>query len=94
MTLKEEIADGIQAEQLLSNPVYRKSLDKVKNGVIQAMSESPMGDEKTHNRLVIALQLLSQIEKQIKEVAETGQLARLQLEQTPVQKLKRAVGIR
>lgn len=94
MTLKDEISDGIQAEQLLSNPIYRKSLDKVKNGVIQAMSESPMGDEKTHNRLVIALQLLSQIEKQIKEVAETGQLARLQLEQTPVQKLKRAVGIR
>jgi hypothetical protein len=42
------------------------------------MSTSPMGDEKTHNRLVIALQILHQIDKQLTDVMNTGKLAAIQ----------------
>jgi hypothetical protein len=42
------------------------------------MTASPLGDEKTHNRLVIALQLLNQINKQLTDVMQTGKLAAIQ----------------
>ena len=91
--LNREVADGHAAEQLLENPIYREALDKVKTGLIQAMADSPMGDEKTHNRLVIALQLLNQIERNIKTVAETGKIARIQINQSLPQKLRAVAGL-
>jgi hypothetical protein len=42
------------------------------------MANSPLGDEKTHNKLVIALQLLNQINKQLTDVMHTGKLAAIQ----------------
>jgi len=42
------------------------------------MANSPLNDEKTHNRLVIALQLLNQINKQLTDVMQTGKLAAIQ----------------
>jgi hypothetical protein len=44
------------------------------------MEQSALGDESTHNRLVIALQLLNKIEKNIKEVAETGKMIKMQID--------------
>ena len=52
------------------------------------MKVSAYGDEKTHNRLVIALQLLGQIEKHIKTVAETGKMAEIQSQGGVLQKLQ------
>ncbi len=40
--------------------------------------EDIFGDEKTHNKLVIALQLLNQINKQLTDVMHTGKLAAIQ----------------
>jgi hypothetical protein len=74
-----EIVRGAEAERLLNHEIIREAFDKVKEGIINAMADSPMGDERTHNRLVIALQLLDQIEKRIKEVATTGKLAKMQM---------------
>ena len=42
------------------------------------MGTSGLGDEQTHNRLVIALQLLNQIEKQLTDVMQTGKMASIQ----------------
>lgn len=74
-----EIVRGAEAERLLNHEIIIEAFDKVHEGIINAMADSPMGDEKTHNRLVIALQLLDQIEKRIKEVATTGKLAKIQV---------------
>ncbi|NDB61911.1 hypothetical protein EB001_26240, partial [bacterium] len=71
----EEIKLGEQAAQILENPVYIDAIAKVKENIIATMSNSPIGDEKTHNRLVIALQLLNQINKQLTDVMQTGKLA-------------------
>jgi len=81
MELIKEIHRGDEAQRLLESEIYIESLQKVRDGITQAMQDAPMGDEKTHNRLVIALQLLNQIEKQIEEVAKTGKMAKLQFEQ-------------
>ena len=42
------------------------------------MASSALGDAETHNRLVIAMQLLNQIEKQLQDVINTGKMATLQ----------------
>ena len=59
----EEITKGGEAEKILNSPVYQEAFTKVKNHIIDAMQNSPLSDEVTHNRLVIALQTLNQIQK-------------------------------
>ena len=74
----EEVKRGEQASQILDNPIYVEAIDKVRENIVSTMTNSPLGDEKTHNRLVIALQLLNQINKQLTDVMQTGKLAAIQ----------------
>jgi len=74
----EEIKLGEQAAQVLENPVYKDAIERVRENIVNSMTNSPIGDEKTHNRLVIALQLLNQINKQLTDVMQTGKLAAIQ----------------
>ena len=80
MTEHEEMIRGEDAERILSNPIFIESIYKVRQGIISSMEQSALGDESTHNRLVIALQLLNKIEKNIKEVAETGKMIKMQID--------------
>jgi len=74
----EEVKRGEQASVVLDNPLFKEAMSKVKENIVNTMATSPLGDEKTHNRLVIALQLLNQIEKQLTDVMNTGKLASIQ----------------
>ena len=74
----EEVKRGEQAAVVLDNPLFKEAMAKVKDNIVNTMATSPLGDEKTHNRLVIALQLLNQIEKQLTDVMNTGKLASIQ----------------
>jgi hypothetical protein len=73
-----EVKRGEQASQVLDNPLFKESVDKVREGIIRSMATSPLGDSETHNRLVIAMQLLNQIEKQLMDVMQTGKMAAIQ----------------
>jgi len=75
-----EIKLGAQAAQVLDNPVYKDAIERVRENIVNSMTNSAIGDEKTHNRLVIALQLLNQINKQLTDVMQTGKLAAIQTE--------------
>jgi len=75
-----EIKRGDDAKKILENKVYIEAFETVKNNIIDAMNTSPLGDDKTHNRLVIALQTLSQIEKALTDVVQTGKMAKIQVE--------------
>jgi hypothetical protein len=66
------IGPGILAKSWSWTTTVRPSQDGLKSG------NSPLGDEKTHNKLVIALQLLNQINKQLTDVMHTGKLAAIQ----------------
>ena len=68
----------IKAAKVLDNPVYKDAIERVRENIVNSMTNSPIGDEKTHNRLVIALQLLNQINKQLTDVMQTGKLASIQ----------------
>jgi hypothetical protein len=87
-----EIKRGDEAERLLENPIYVEAVTKVRNGILTAMQDSALGDESTHHRLVIALQLLSQIEKQIQDVAVTGKMAKLQANSGTFGRIRAAAG--
>jgi hypothetical protein len=83
----KEIVRGAEAERILNHELLREAFDTVKDGIVTAMTNSPMGDEKTHNRLVIAMQLLNQIERHIQNVATTGKLARIQVNDSVMKKI-------
>jgi len=85
----EEIKRAERAEEVLNNPLFIEAVDKVRSGIINSMAESPLGDDRTHNRLVIAMQILNQIEKQLTDVVQTGKMAKLQVV-TPMERVKRA----
>ena len=73
-----EIKRGERASEVLENPLFKEAVTKVREGIIQSMAQSPLGDSETHNRLVIAMQLLNQIEKSLKDVISTGKMAAIQ----------------
>jgi hypothetical protein len=73
-----EVKRGEQASQVLDNPLFQESVEKVREGIIRSMATSPLGDSETHNRLVIAMQLLNQIEKQLTDVMATGKMSAMQ----------------
>ncbi len=87
----EEIKRGEEAELLMNHPMFKEALEGIKSGILDAMSRSAMGDEKTHNKLVMAFQLLAQIEGHFKQIMETGKLAKIQLEkENTISRLKNA----
>ncbi len=73
-----EIKRGERASEVLENPLFKEAITKVREGIINSMSISALGDAETHNRLVIAMQLLNQIEKSLKDVVQTGKMAAIQ----------------
>ena len=75
-----EVLRGEEAAKVLESPAYKEAIEAVRAGIIANMASSPLGDEKTHNKLVIALQTLNQIEKQLHDVMTTGKLAAMQRE--------------
>lgn len=81
MTPHEEIKRAEQAKLVLENNQFKSAIHEVREGLYRSMNSAPMGDEKTHNRLVIALQLLNQIEKTLVTHLETGKLAKIQIEE-------------
>ena len=82
-----EIKRGDEAKRILDNPIYQEAVQKVRDGLIQAMAGSALGDAVTHNRLVIGLQLLTQIEKQLQDVMNTGKMANIQVQDKSVFKI-------
>lgn len=75
-----EILRGEEAAKVLESPAYKEAVEAVRAGIIANMASSPLGDEKTHNKLVIALQTLNSIEKQLHDIMTTGKLAAMQKE--------------
>ena len=92
MDTQEEIRRGAEADRLLENPLLQECFTKIRDGILTAMQSSAFGDEASHHHLVIALQLSGQIEKQLKDIASTGRMAKLQLKDGAFGKLRAASG--
>jgi hypothetical protein len=87
-----EIVRGEEARALLENPLIADAFKAVKDGIMSGMNQSAMTDNEMHTRLVIALQLINQIERQITEHVTTGKMAELQLkEETAADKVRKFI---
>lgn len=93
MDRDEEILRGAEAQRLLENRLLIEAFEKVESGIVSAMQRSAMGDEKTHNRLVISLQLLAQVKRSLEDVASTGKMAAMQMRDDPLTRARQAIGI-
>jgi hypothetical protein len=80
MTPQNEMIRANDAKRILNEPLYQEAFSLVEEGILRAMKGSAMGDESTHNRLVIALQVLEKVRKHLEDVMLTGKMAELQLE--------------
>lgn len=76
----DEITRGKDAARILNESLYKESFDTVREGLIKAMTQSAMGDKETHNRQVIALQVLEMLKRNLQTVMETGKMAEIQLQ--------------
>lgn len=88
MTDLQKIKRGEEAERIFKSGLMQEYFEERKKAFLQAMGNSPMGDEKTHNRLVIALQVLLQLEKSFKQDIDTGKIAQINLSGGVVQRLQ------
>ena len=89
---QEEIARGEEASRILNHPLVREFFTKAQESIVDSMAQSPLGDEKTHNRLVIALQVLNQIEKSFQEVINTGAQIRVPVGPKTLGRIMNVVG--
>lgn len=89
---KQQIIRGHAAEDLLANPLYKEAIASVREGIIHGIESSAMGDEQSHNRFAIALQLLNSIEKQLRDHVETGKMASIQVRDGAVHRFRAAAG--
>ena len=87
----DEVKRGDEAKRVLDNPAYQNAFAAIKDSIVMAMTQSAMGDEKTHSRLVLSLQLLNQIEKRLQDQMMTGKMASMQMDNTITEKIRRII---
>ena len=80
MTLQADLAKGTRAEMLLKSDIYRESVGKVRQGIMEQWATSPIRDVEGQTTLRLMLKLLDDLEQNIVSMANTGKLAKAQLE--------------
>lgn len=92
MNLDKEISRGIQAERILNDPIYVEAMDKVRNGILNAIVDAPIRDREGVHELKLMLKLLKDVDMNIREVVQTGKMALIQSEQD--RKIARLKGLK
>ena len=93
MSLEKESERGYQAQLLLDNPIYQESIQAVREAIFASWAASPVRDVDGQHELKLMLKLLGDLTANIKMVAETGKLAKIEIERqkTLLQKVKSMV---
>ena len=80
MKHEDEIRRAAEAEALLDNKVLKAAFDNTESQLLAQMRSAGFHDEKKHHHLVLALQVLGAIRRNIEVTIETGQMAKLELD--------------
>lgn len=70
----DPITRGYQAQELLSNQVLKESIEGIRNHYITLMENVAIGDVDTQHNLVLSLQVLKEIRRQLERIVRDGQL--------------------
>lgn len=76
-----ESAKGARANALLNSDIYQEAMGKVEAGILQAWKDSPIRDTEGQQYLRLMMKALRDLQGYITEIAQTGKLANIQLEQ-------------
>lgn len=95
MTLEEKAARGTKAQALLEDELFRDAIGKVQQHVFDQFAETDPADTGTLTRLRIKLQCIAEVVREMREVANTGKIAKHEIERESLaMKAKRRLGMR
>lgn len=80
MELSDEQRRGELAAAVLDNQLYRESFDSVRAGIIHAWETAPIRDKEGQNELKLMLKLLTDVQRNLETVMQTGKMAKIQIE--------------
>ena len=81
MNLHKEASFGAAARGLMENDVYKSAVSEVRAAILKAWESAPLRDKEGHHELKLMLKLLNDLEANIKQAADTGKLAEMQIAQ-------------
>lgn len=70
---------GVEAEQLLRNPLLKEALEEVGNYVERLALSCDPSDSERARRIIVSKQLIVAIEREIRKFIQDGEIARIQI---------------
>ena len=78
--LQQEVSQSNKARQLLDNPLFKEALDELKKLYAESLFNTGAKETETREKLWLAYNVVGKVEQHIKEILDTGKLAKKQLE--------------
>jgi len=78
--LQQEVSQSNKARQLLDNPLFKEALDELKKLYAESLFNTGAKEQETREKLWLAYNVVGKVEQHIKEILDTGKLAKKQLE--------------
>ena len=79
-SLHQEVKQGRDADYLLDNPVFQQTFDYLKDAYFKAWEQTSVEDSKSRENVWMMYKTLDAVHGHIKTYADTGKLAKKQLE--------------
>ncbi len=78
--LQQEVSQSSKAKQLLDNPLFKDALDELKKLYAESLFNTGAKETETREKLWLAYNVVGKVEQHIREILDTGKLAKKQLE--------------
>lgn len=88
MNIEQEIQQGELARQVLENPTYKQAFQSYRDHLITLFKSTRFKDSEDRDEIWRKMQCVDVVEEDLRQMMETGQLAR----QSLLQKTKKVVG--
>lgn len=79
--LHREASRGSKAEGLINHELFKESFDALRAKYIEAWTITEPAETNAREKLWLAVQVLADVENHIKKVAQSGRLAKKQLDE-------------
>ena len=79
-SLHQEVKQGRDAEYLLENPVFQQTFDYLKDAYFKAWEQTSVEDSQSRENVWMIYKTVDTVHGHIKTYADTGKLAKKQLE--------------
>lgn len=89
MSPKEELIRAGRANEVLDSALFKEMRAHIKGKIEAQIISAPIIDQTLHTRLILMAQLWRAVEQWFEQIAETGKMAEIQIEQ---EKQKRFFG--